>query len=217
MVGAQQIADTLEQPDAEITVDLRHQPEAGRHQPSQIFLRSDGRVDGVARRVAVFGQPGDRPRKIANEARRQSRALFRTQWRRQPCLRFSRCGCLAHDADSNAAHAASPYRPRAWTRSRNRSSISSRPTERRSRSDGHGVPAPSIDARCSIRLSTPPSDVARFQSLTCAAAATAAGSPPFTRIDIMPPKPPIIWRIAMWWPACVLRPGYRTALSAEWP
>ena len=35
------------------------------------------------------------------------------------------------------------------------------PTDKRSRSPGHGEPSPSIEARCSIRLSTPPSEVAR--------------------------------------------------------
>ena len=102
VVGVQQILDAAEQPIAEIAVDLRHQPEAGRQQPPQAFLRSDGRIDGVARDVAIFGQPGDGLRKIADEARRQSRALFRTQRRRQPRLRFSRRRCLAHDADGNA-------------------------------------------------------------------------------------------------------------------
>ena len=40
-----------------------------------------------------------------------------------------------------------------------------------------GRTRPSIDARCSMRLSTPPSDVARFQSVTPAAVATALASP----------------------------------------
>ena len=55
---------------------------------------------------------------------------------------------------------------------------SSMPTDRRSRSGGAGVPAPSTLARCSTRLSVPPSEVARFHSATCAAVAMAAASPP---------------------------------------
>src|ERR1700742_238683 len=57
----------------------------------------------------------------------------------------------------------------AWARSAMRSSVSSMPTESRSRSGGHGVSGPSTEARCSIRLSTPPSEVARFQICTRAA------------------------------------------------
>ena len=41
---------------------------------------------------------------------------------------------------------------------------SSIPTDRRSRSGGTGEAGPSMLARCSIRLSTPPSEVARFHS-----------------------------------------------------
>ena len=40
--------------------------------------------------------------------------------------------------------------------------------------------------------STPPSDVARFHSLTRAAVAIAASAPPWTRIDSMPPNPPAL-------------------------
>ena len=43
---------------------------------------------------------------------------------------------------------------------------------------GTGVAGPSMLARCSIRLSTPPSEVARFHSSTRAAVAIAAASPP---------------------------------------
>ena len=56
-------------------------------------------------------------------------------------------------------------------------------------------------ARCSIRLSTPPSDVARFHSPTLAAVAIAARSPPLTRTDSMPLKPPVICFFAVAWPA----------------
>ena len=45
-------------------------------------------------------------------------------------------------------------------------------------------------ARCSMRLSTPPSEVARFHSFVFAATAIAACSPPATRIDSIPPNPP---------------------------
>ena len=66
------------------------------------------------------------------------------------------------------------------------------PTESRSRSGGAGVPAPSTLARCSIRLSTPPSEVARFHSSHARRrrdrGRLAARS---TRIDSMPPKPPL--------------------------
>lgn len=40
-----------------------------------------------------------------------------------------------------------------------------------------------------MRLSTPPREVARFQSRTRAAVAMAPASPPATRIDSMKPKP----------------------------
>ena len=49
--------------------------------------------------------------------------------------------------------------------SRQRSSTSSTPAESLSRSGGHGEPAPSIEARCSMSDSTPPSEVARFHKL----------------------------------------------------
>src|SRR5205807_947573 len=103
------------------------------------------------------------------------------------------------------AHAERPWAAcNAWSRSAPRSSGSSSPTESRSRSGGHGESGPSTEARCSIRLSTPPSEVARFHSSTLAAAAMAACSPPLTRIDSMPPKP-VIWRAATAWPGWVDR------------
>ena len=40
-----------------------------------------------------------------------------------------------------------------------------------------------------------------------AAVAMAARSPPFTRTDSIPPKPPVIWRAAAAWPAKEGRPG----------
>jgi hypothetical protein len=62
-------------------------------------------------------------------------------------------------------------------------------------------------ARCSIRLSTPPSEVARFHSSTLAAVAMAARSPPLVLTDSMPPKPPAICLDAALWPANDGRPG----------
>jgi hypothetical protein len=43
----------------------------------------------------------------------------------------------------------------------------------------------STEARCSMRLSTPPSDVARFHKPTRAAVAMAAASPPLTWTESM--------------------------------
>ncbi len=70
-----------------------------------------------------------------------------------------------------------------------------------------GRVGPSTLARCSIRLSTPPMEVARFQSCTFAAVAMAAASPPFTLMDSMPPKPPVICRAAISWPGKFVSPG----------
>ena len=61
------------------------------------------------------------------------------------------------------------YPVSARSMSRQRSSTSSIPADRRRRSGGQGEPGPSIEARCSISDSTPPSEVARFHSLTRAA------------------------------------------------
>ena len=99
----------------------------------------------------------------------------------------------------------------AAVRSAIRSPGSSIPTESRSRSGAPGCPAPSTEARCSIRLSTPPSEVARFQTSTRAAAAIAAAAPPRTRMLSMPPKPPIICRVATACPGWPGRPGYSTS------
>src|SRR5262245_51047928 len=88
-----------------------------------------------------------------------------------------------------------------------KSSTHSRPTENLSKSTGHGLPSPSMLERCSTRLSTPPSDVARFQTRMRPALATAATSPSLTRIDNIPPNPPRIWRAAMAWPGCETSPG----------
>ena len=90
-------------------------------------------------------------------------------------------------------------------------------SDRRNRSAGAGVPAPSTLARCSIRLSVPPSEVARFQTCVFAATATAAASPPRARMDSMPPKPPFIWRRAISWPGLDGSPGYSTSAPSGWP
>ena len=76
------------------------------------------------------------------------------------------------------------------------------------------MPGPSIEARCSIRLSAPPSEVARFHNSVRAAVETAARSPSLTRIDNMPPKPPCIWRLATAWPGLDGRPGYSTSATS---
>ena len=55
-----------------------------------------------------------------------------------------------------------------------RSSASSMPADSRNKSGGQGESGPSTEARCSIRLSVPPSEVARFQIATFAAVAMAA-------------------------------------------
>lgn len=85
------------------------------------------------------------------------------------------------------------------------------PVLSRSRSGGAGVSAPSTLARCSIRLSVPPSEVARFHSLTLAAVAMAALSPPnapaFVRSDSMPSKPPCICLAAIAWSGASGKPG----------
>ena len=54
------------------------------------------------------------------------------------------------------------FRPR--SKSAIRSPVSSIPTDRRSRSGGTGLSGGSMPARCSIRLSTPPSEVARLNN-----------------------------------------------------
>ena len=123
--------------------------------------------------------------KVLDETGRDRGAFLRPQRRRQPRLRFSGRRRLADDGARQSVFmhrflgSTTPL-PEHATRSKNRSSGSSMPTDSRSRSSGHGVPAPSIEARCSIRLSTPPSEVARFQTLTFAAACTAAAWPPLS-------------------------------------
>ncbi len=52
--------------------------------------------------------------------------------------------------------------------------------------------------RCSMRLSTPPSEVARLNTRTAGSTARACPVPPASRIDSIPPNPPCIWRAAIW-------------------
>ncbi len=61
--------------------------------------------------------------------------------------------------------------------------------------------------RCSMRLSTPPSEVARLNTWTAGSTARACPVPPASRIDSIPPNPPCILRAAIWWPGCDGSPG----------
>src|SRR5947207_3037683 len=79
--------------------------------------------------------------------------------------------------------------------------------ESRSRSCGVFESGPSLDARCSIKLSVPPSEVARVNSSTRETTFIAAPRRPFTRIDIIPPKPDTCF-LATACPASLFRPGY---------
>ena len=73
---------------------------------------------------------------------------------------------------------------------------------------GRAMPAPSTLARCSIRLSTPPSEVARFHSFDAGGRGDGRGLAALARaIDSMPPKPPCICRAATAWPGWVGSPG----------
>mmetsp|Transcript_36858 Transcript_36858/g.91727 ORF Transcript_36858/g.91727 Transcript_36858/m.91727 type:complete len:245 (+) Transcript_36858:275-1009(+) len=117
------------------------------------------------------------------------------------------------------------FRPSsARLRSWNRSSASSNPTESRSRSPGTPESGPSTVARCSMRLSTPPREVAGAQILSRDSRCSAASAPPATRMDNMPPN----MVPAAWLPDCcatltacigwVMSPGYRTCviLGCAW-
>src|SRR5439155_148126 len=89
----------------------------------------------------------------------------------------------------------------AWVKSSIRSSGCSRPIDTRSRLTGVVVPGPSIDARCSTRLSVPPKLVARVKTRIFAATAIAASAPPLTCTESMPPNI-AIWRFAISCPGC---------------
>ena len=66
------------------------------------------------------------------------------------------------------------FYPSAWSRSSTKSSAFSRPMDNRSKPSGEVVPGPSMDARCSIKLSTPPKLVARMKIFVFAASDIAA-------------------------------------------
>src|SRR4029453_8066204 len=110
-----------------------------------------------------------------------------------------------HDAPALAVE-----RTSADSRSAIRSSADSIPTESRMRLRGaangeSAVDACVICAGCSIRLSTPPSDSARVQTLVRATISTASSSEP-ARNEIIPPKSDI-WRLAISCPGWVGSPG----------
>src|SRR5262249_23467658 len=77
---------------------------------------------------------------------------------------------------------------RAWWRSSIRSSGCARPIDSRKRFSGVRVPGPSIDARCSTRLSVPPKLVARVNPRSFAATCTARAWSPRTCTDTIPPN-----------------------------
>ncbi len=52
---------------------------------------------------------------------------------------------------------------------------------------------------------------------TAASTAMALSGPPATRIDNIPPNPPLIWRAAIAWPGCEASPGYSTAVKPGCP
>src|SRR5690606_12048557 len=88
--------------------------------------------------------------------------------------------------------AAQPRALSACSRSAARSSICSRPIERRRRLRGTGLSGPSTVARCSIKLSTPPNEVAGRKRWHAFTTSMAAASPPRTSKLSIPPKAPFI-------------------------
>src|SRR3954453_10749745 len=110
------------------------------------------------------------------------------------------------DFDIVGHSAAHPDTASACVKSSTRSSACSSPTETRSRFSAFRLPTPSLDARCSIRLSVPPSDVARVKIFVFAVTACASARPPRTLNDNMPPNDDIC-RAAIAWPACDSSPG----------
>ena len=112
----------------------------------------------------------------------------------------------AVDLGGEAAHRGAPLSSAA-SRSAIRSPGASMPTDSRSRSSGTGEDGPSEPRLCSIRLSTPPSEVARLNTRTAASTSRAAPAPPATRMDSMPPNPPFICRAAISWPGWSGSPG----------
>ena len=87
------------------------------------------------------------------------------------------------------------------------SSAFSMPTETRSRFSGTTLLGPSTVARCSMRLSTPPSEVAGTKSRVRVATRFAAPASPATSRESIAPKPLVIWRFATAWPGVGLKSG----------
>ena len=81
------------------------------------------------------------------------------------------------------------------------------PTETRSRFAGTTLCGPSTVARCSMRLSTPPSEVAGTKSRVRVATRFAVPASPVTSRESIAPKPPVIWRFATAWPGWDSSPG----------
>ena len=106
----------------------------------------------AARRMATRGC-----RTSKATCRRGCRTAARSRAATQPGPRRAR--------DERGQRLTRPQPPSAWSRSAIRSSTCSRPIDIRSRPCGVRLCGPSIDARCSIRLSTPPRLVARVKSL----------------------------------------------------
>src|SRR5438067_9723449 len=94
----------------------------------------------------------------------------------------------------------------ACSKSSIKSSGCSRPIEQRNKLSGEVVPGPSIDARCSIKLSTPPKLVARVKISVLAATRIAASRPPFASNESIPPNSDICF-FAMSYPGCDCSPG----------
>ena len=99
-------------------------------------------------------------------------------------------------------------RARRASRSAMRSSGSSMPTERRSRSGGAGR-AGALDRGAVLDQALDAAERGRALPQLDARRGGDRRAPrrPATRIDSMPPKPPVIWRAATAWPGCVGRPG----------
>ena len=72
----------------------------------------------------------------------------------------------------------------AWSISASRSAGVSSPTDRRTSPSGTGLSAPSTGLRCSIRLSTPPSEVAWMNTLVAAAKRRAASNPHRAGVEV---------------------------------
>src|SRR6266567_8649872 len=121
------------------------------------------------------------------------------------------CGIGKHPLRSRYSVVPAFYACNACSISAIRSSTCSTPIDRRTRSAGHCVPGPSTLARCSARLSTEPSEVARLNTRNLAVKAFAASSPLLRRSDIIPPTSPRICFAATACPGFVASPGHAVA------